>query len=66
MKPTFPKFKGVDVTKYFQNFDELGLDLLRRMIILDPARRISMRECLSHPYFNELGEYEKKKYMKFG
>ena len=54
MKPSFPKFKRVDPRAYLKHFDEPGLDLLTRMITLDPTRRISMREALKHPYFERL------------
>lgn len=56
MKATFPKFKGVDIYSYFKNFDEVSLDLLIKMIVLDPSKRISMKEALKHPYFNDLSE----------
>lgn len=52
MKATFPKFKPVSTEHYFKNFDKVSLDLLLRLITLDPARRISMKEALRHPYFN--------------
>ena len=51
-KASFPKFKGTDPKKYFQNFDEVGLDLLMQMIALDPAKRISAKQALRHPYFD--------------
>jgi cyclin-dependent kinase 2 len=54
MKATFPKFKAINAKLYFKNFDEVSLDLLSKMIVLDPARRISMKEALRHPYFNDL------------
>jgi serine/threonine protein kinase len=56
MKATFPKFKGVNIQNHFKNFDSVSLDLLMKMIVLDPARRISMKEALRHPYFDELDE----------
>lgn len=43
MKATFPKFKGVNIQNHFKNFDSVSLDLLMKMIVLDPARRISMK-----------------------
>ena len=54
MKATFPKFKGVSSDTFFKNFDPISLDLLKRLITLDPARRISMKEALRHEYFNDL------------
>ena len=53
-KPTFPKFKGVNPETHFKNFDKNGLDLAMKMLQLDPARRISMKEALKHPYFSDL------------
>lgn len=64
MKATFPKFKPVNPKAYFKNFDEVSLDLLTRMIVLDPARRISMKEALRHPYFNDLSESEKNGFLR--
>jgi len=54
MKPTFPKFKGINPITHFKNFDSIALDLLLKMIALDPAKRISMKEAMRHPYFDEL------------
>lgn len=53
-KPTFPKFKAVNPEIYFKNFDKTSLDLCLKLLALDPARRISMKEALKHPYFNDL------------
>jgi cyclin-dependent kinase 2 len=64
MKPSFPKFKSVNPAAYFKNFDAVALDLLMKMITLDPARRISMKEALRHPYFDELGEGEKAAFLR--
>jgi serine/threonine protein kinase len=60
MKASFPKFTRVDLSTHFKNFNPVSLDLLMKLIVLDPARRMSMKEALKHPYFNELSEAEKK------
>ena len=57
-KPTFPKFKGVDPSIYFKNFDKNGLDLVCKMIALDPVKRISVKEALNHPYFSDITREE--------
>jgi cyclin-dependent kinase 2 len=64
MKATFPKFKPVNPRAYFKNFDDVSLDLLMRLIVLDPARRISMKEALRHPYFNDISESEKSAFLR--
>ena len=63
-KPTFPKFKGVIPETHFKNFDKNGLDLVMRLLQLDPARRISMKEALKHPYFNDVRQEDIDKYQK--
>jgi len=40
------------------NLDPLGLDLLEKMLTYEPSRRISAKEALSHPYFNDLEKSE--------
>lgn len=37
-------------------FNKLFLDLLRRIFVYDPKRRITAREALKHPWFDELVE----------
>lgn len=61
-KPTFPKFKRVDPDNYFKNFDKVGQDLCMKMLALDPARRISMKEALKHPYFADLSSEDINRY----
>ena len=43
--------------------DKIGLNLCMQMLALDPKRRISMKEALKHPYFNDLSEEEKSRYQ---
>ena len=43
----------VTIKKKFINFSPLGIDLLEKMIVLDPNKRISIKDALEHPYFNE-------------
>lgn len=37
-------------------FNKLFLDLLRKIFVYDPKKRISAREALKHPWFDELVE----------
>lgn len=36
------------------NFLKLFLDLLKKIFVYDPAKRITAREALEHPWFREL------------
>ena len=40
-KPTFPKFKGKKPEQVFNKFDSVGLDLLMKLINIDPGKRIN-------------------------
>lgn len=53
-KLTFPQFRPKGLKEYNTNIDEVGLDLLWQMIQIDPAKRISAKRALSHPYFDDL------------
>ena len=53
-KLTFPQFKGKGLNAYNRNIDDIGLDLLNKMIQIDPCKRISAKQALQHPYFNDL------------
>jgi len=37
-------------------FNKLFLDLLRKIFVYDPKKRITEREALKHPWFEELVE----------
>lgn len=51
----FPQWRPQDLARVFPTLEEDGLDLLRRMLQYDPSRRISAKEALRHPYFDDLG-----------
>lgn len=38
------------------NFNRLFLDLLRKIFVYDPKKRITAREALQHPWFDEIVE----------
>lgn len=52
-KHTFPKFRKKTPQEKFKKLNGHALDLVLRLIELDPAKRISAVEALSHPYFND-------------
>ena len=46
---------GIDnLKKLCVNMDEQAIDLLARMVLLEPSKTISAKEALLHPYFNDL------------
>ena len=47
-KSTFPKFKPSNLSDHVKNLDAYGMDLLAKLIALDPAKRISARCALAH------------------
>lgn len=53
-KRTFPKWKKGKLTDSVKNLSDDGIDLLHKCLIYDPAKRISAKAALLHPYFNSL------------
>ncbi|XP_041124767.1 cyclin-dependent kinase 1-B-like isoform X1 [Polyodon spathula] len=53
-KNSFPKWKSGSLSSLVKNLDEDGLDLLAKTLIYDPAKRISAKQSLNHPYFEDL------------
>lgn len=47
----FPQFPGQNIRSICPRLNDLGLDLLMRMLEYNPARRISAEDALTHPYF---------------
>lgn len=50
-KPTFPQWSKQDMVRIVTTLDEAGLDMLRRTLTYDSAKRISAKRALLHPYF---------------
>jgi serine/threonine protein kinase len=47
-KLTFPQFKAKGLGSFNGYLDEAGLDLLSKMIVYDPCKRISAKSALTH------------------
>ena len=54
-----PKTSGQNFNEKFPNASEAALDLLGKMLALDPAKRISVDEAIVHPYEMPVREAER-------
>ncbi|KAJ1722094.1 Cyclin-dependent kinase catalytic subunit [Coemansia erecta] len=53
-KKSFPQWQPKNLSTLLPGLDADGIDLLKHMLIYDPARRISAKQALAHPYFNDI------------
>jgi serine/threonine protein kinase len=52
--PVFPQWKAQPLSTHCSTMDPLGLDLLTKMMVYQPAGRLSAKAALVHPYFEDL------------
>ncbi|XP_047322491.1 cyclin-dependent kinase B2-1 [Impatiens glandulifera] len=50
----YPQWNPKKVSSMVPNLDENGLDLLTKMLAYEPAKRISAKKAMEHPYFDGL------------
>lgn len=51
---SFPRWPAVPLRRVCKHLDDVGLDLLGKMLIYDPAKRISAKAAMAHPFFADL------------
>jgi len=52
-KPSFPDWPQQSIKKAIQTTDNLAADLIVKMLIYEPGKRISAKQALLHPYFQD-------------
>ena len=50
----FPKFTPRSLAEKCPNFSATALDLMTKMVTVKPSERISARQAMAHPYFDDL------------
>ncbi|KAL0924981.1 hypothetical protein M5K25_003280 [Dendrobium thyrsiflorum] len=51
---SLPYSPGISFSSLYPHADPLAIDLLQKMLVFDPSRRISVIEALQHPYMSPL------------
>uniref|UniRef100_A0A2N9IPU9 cyclin-dependent kinase n=1 Tax=Fagus sylvatica TaxID=28930 RepID=A0A2N9IPU9_FAGSY len=54
-KSAFPKWPSKDLATVVPSLDSAGVDILSKMLCLDPSKRITARSALEHEYFKDIG-----------
>lgn len=60
--PDIPKYEKQPWEQIVPNLDPLGVDLLSKLLVYDPEKRITAKQAMSHPYFDDLND--SVKFMK--
>ncbi|ETO32582.1 hypothetical protein RFI_04535 [Reticulomyxa filosa] len=65
-KPNFPNWKAQSWTDVFRgsNLDSGGINLIERMLMYSPNKRITAKEALLHPWFDDIRESMLRKLEK--
>lgn len=53
-RDVFPKWPGKQLGQVMPQLDAMGADLLARMLRYNPSERISAKDALKHPWFNDV------------
>ncbi|KAL4319766.1 hypothetical protein GQ457_18G000400 [Hibiscus cannabinus] len=54
-KSAFPKWPSQDLATVVPNLESSGVDLLSKMLCMDPGKRITARSALEHEYLKDVG-----------
>ena len=53
-KPDYPQYQPQLLQKLVPGLDEVGLDLLDKMLKCNPAERITAKDAMMHPYLKDV------------
>jgi serine/threonine protein kinase len=56
----FPKKERVDLATVYPGAGEEAINLLHKILVFNPYFRLTIEECLSHPFFKKLRKPEKE------
>jgi mitogen-activated protein kinase 1/3 len=56
----FPRKERVDLNTVYPGAGEEAIDLLHRILVFNPYFRLSLDECLNHPFFKKVRKAEKE------
>ncbi len=57
---SFPKTERQPISSIYKGCGEEGIDLLERILQFNPYFRISIDDCLAHPFFASIRKPEKE------
>ncbi|XP_073001520.1 cyclin-dependent kinase B2-1 [Typha latifolia] len=52
----YPQWSSTSLSSAVSSLDADGLDLLLKMLLYEPAKRISAKKAMDHPYFNDVNK----------
>lgn len=53
---SFPVWPQLQISRFVPDFCTQGIDLIERLLTLDPKTRLSARQALQHPYLEGMAE----------
>lgn len=56
----FPLQKRVNFKEKYPAAGDVAIDLLDKLLVFNPSKRLSVEQCLKHPYFTEIRDESKE------